>query len=283
MADAICELRSDELAVTLLPDVGARLHKIEVFGVDVLRTPATTDRHRADPFFWGGYHQAPWCNRLDANLAVRVGTQTVTLQSNFPDGSAIHGQVYDRPWAVADDGTFTIRGGGAGGWPWTYTLTLRAAVDGARLSLDYELTNTSDEPMPAGLGLHPWFRNPALVRIPTTEVFPLNAGPMGQSLELPTARQLPIDTDACWTDLTEPVVEVIWPDQQLAMTMSAGTEDLVVVAAHPAQVGAVAVEPQTHAPAGLRRLLDGEPHAMQWVAPGAALRLAVSLAFRRWS
>jgi aldose 1-epimerase len=261
------------------------VHSIAAFGVNVLRTPPTPDVYRDDPFYWGAYHMAPWCNRLDARRPMRFGADTVNLPPNFPDGSAIHGQVLSRPWAVTSEGCFAIRGGASGGWPWTYSLTLQATISGACLRLEYALTNTSKEPMPAGLGLHPWLRQPALVRIPATAGFAANVDtspepePMTGALDLQVPAPLPVGTDACWTSLTEPAVEVIWPAEQITMMITANADDLVIVAAHPAGLAAIAVEPQTHAPAGLRRLARGEPHALQLLQPDQTLRFAVTLAF----
>jgi aldose 1-epimerase len=280
-----CVLQSNDLSVTMLPEFGARVHSIEAFGVNVLRTPPTPDAYRADPFYWGGYHMAPWCNRLDTTRPMRLGACTVNLAPNFPDGSAIHGQVLSRPWAVTGEGRFAIRGGAAGGWPWTYDLTLQATVSDACLWLEYALTNTSKEPMPAALGLHPWLRQPALVRIPARTGFAASADtspepePMTGALDLRVPAPLPVGTDACWTSLTEPAVEVTWPAERITMTITANADDLVIVAAHPAGLAAIAVEPQTHAPAGLRRLARGEPHALQLLQPDRTLRFAVTLAF----
>ena len=106
---------------------------------------------------------APWCNRIAA-ARTEVNGQVVDLPSNFPDGSVIHGQVYDAPWQLGADGTFRIQGGG-GGWPWPYEVTMRVAIEGAVLSIDQSLTNLADSPMPAGIGLHPWFLRPLEVRI----------------------------------------------------------------------------------------------------------------------
>jgi hypothetical protein len=53
------------------------------------------------------------------------------------------------------------------------------------------------------------------------------------------------------------------------------------VVATPADPDATAVEVQTHAPDGMRRLLAGDPGALRWLEPGAELRLDVSLAVRR--
>jgi aldose 1-epimerase len=290
MTDIEHTLASEHLTVGVLPEVGARLHRLEAFGSNVLRTQPDVRRHQDDPFFWGGYHMAPWCNRLDAAGPVRVGTRTVDLEPNFPDGSAIHGQVFATPWTWTGDEDFAVHGGGRGGWPWTYTLTLHLAVSAATLRLDYDLTNTSDEPMPAGVGLHPWFRRPALVRIPAAYGFPVNtrtpAHPeqMTGALDLRTAGRLPEGTDSCWTDLTSRTVALHWPAEDLSLSMDVYTDDPVdpvIVAAHPAELGIVAVEPQTHAPPGLRRLLHGELHGLRVLDPGDTLSLAVTLTFHR--
>jgi galactose mutarotase-like enzyme len=53
------------------------------------------------------------------------------------------------------------------------------------------------------------------------------------------------------------------------------------VAASPADVAAIAVEPQTHALPGLRRLLVHEPGAPTLLAPGEVLAVDYELRFRR--
>ena len=87
------------LEVVVLPEAGARLHRLRAFGHDVLLTPDDPATHLADPFFWGAYVMAPWCNRIEAR-PTRIGAREVDLASNFPDGTAIHGQVYARPWTA---------------------------------------------------------------------------------------------------------------------------------------------------------------------------------------
>ena len=107
-----------DVEVEVLPELGARLHRVRAFGHDLLRTPDDPATHRDDPFFWGGYVMTPWCNRIEA-APVDVGGHRIALGSNFPDGTAIHGQVYVRPWQPAGDGALPIDGGGDGdGWPW---------------------------------------------------------------------------------------------------------------------------------------------------------------------
>ena len=249
-----------------------------------MRTPSDPDTHLADPFFWGAYHMAPWCNRLDAVPTDVKGT-TVALASNFPDGSAIHGQVYATPWKQVGDTTFKVQAGGDG-WPWSYSVEVHFNVSRAQLGLEYVVANRADSPMPVGCGLHPWFGQPIHVRIPASGVFPTNAHtaalPIGPSNDLDLRRLtgLPPNVDATWVDLDPPQVELRWPCTGIAATIDV-PEGTVMVAARPESVGATAVEPQTHAPAGLRRLLNDEPYGLRSIPPGERLTFAVTLEFAR--
>lgn len=287
MPDPPCTLAAEHIDVTVLPGLGARLHRLTAFGVDLLRTPDDPGEHARDPFFWGGYHMAPWCNRLDT-APVIVRNRSVRLRPNFTDGTAIHGQVYAVPWRTVDEGvdegTFTVSGGGHG-WPWTYDVTLHLAVAAATVTLTYTLTNTSDAPMPAGIGFHPWFREPLTVRIPAARAFPVNAStapqpePVTGDLDLRDGRPLPAGVDATWVGLSTSCVTLTWPMHGISMTMRTEAAEAVVVAANPSDLHGSAVELQTHAPAGLRRLVHGQPYGLRQLDPGASLRLHLALTF----
>ena len=272
---------SDALEVVVLPEIGARLHRLRAFGHDLLRTPDLESVHEADPFFWGAYVMAPWCNRLEAR-PIRFGTRRIDLPSNFPDGSAIHGQVYFRPWLVQEDGRLTIHGGGDA-WPWRYQVGQRLGVSGAEVRIELELTNLDDEPMPAGLGIHPWFRKPVRVAIHGARVFPDNLDgrtrqqPVEGPLDLRALGEMP-DVDATWTDLSDPAAELVWP-QIAHVLIRVEASAAFIAAASSSTIDAIAVEPQTHAPHGLRRLLAGESGGLRLLAPNETLSLVARLAF----
>ena len=274
------------IAVDVLPQVGARLHRLRVFGHDLLRTPDDPSAHTREPVFWGSYVMAPWCNRIEAGTSVSVGARRISLPSNFPDGTAIHGQVFTRPWDAEGAGSFTVRGGGDG-WPWPYEIRQRIAVAEGSLRLDHALTNLSDDPMPAGLGIHPWFKRPLQVAIRGSRVHPQNVAtepqpiPVSGALDLRALRDMPSDLDATWTDLRVPPVELRWPTLGIRATLRVAAPSLYVVAASPGHLDAVGVEPQTHAPHGLRRLLNGEPGALAMLDPGETLTLIVDITFER--
>lgn len=280
-------LRTDELDVVVVPDAGARVHSIRAFGVELLRAAIDPAVHLDDPFHWGGYHLVPWANRLDAGPQEVLG-QPVDLRANHPDGSAIHGLGYAAAWEQVGDTRFEHHGGGDGtGWPWTYTAAVAYTLDAATLTIEYALTNTSERPMPAGLGFHPWFRTPSTLQIPSAAVFPDNTdpavrpSPVSGTLDLQTPAPVALGTDACWVDLTEPAVTLAWEQLGIGLTMSADTPSIVAVAAHLPTIDAVAVELQTHAAAGVRRLLNGERYALHPLPPGDTLPLTLALAFTR--
>jgi aldose 1-epimerase len=284
---SVNELRISDgsIEVVLLPQIGARLHRLRAFGHDLLRTPADPATHTEDPFFWGSYVMAPWCNRIDAN-PVRVDSHRVALRANFPDGTAIHGQVYARPWDVLEDGTLRVRSGGDG-WPWAYEVGQRIEVVDDVVRIELALTNLADDPMPAGLGIHPWFRRPLLLAIRGDRVHRSNteskpwpervSGPF----DLRAVGTMADDLDGTWSDLTQPPVELRWPAQHIRVVMRTVSPTSYVVAASPRSIDAIAVEPETHAPQGLRRMLGDEPGGLTRLDPGRTLRLQVELAFDR--
>jgi aldose 1-epimerase len=272
---------SDALEVVVLPEIGARLHRLRVFGHDLLRTPDQPEMHLDDPFFWGAYVMAPWCNRLEAGK-VRFGSRFVDLASNFPDGSAIHGQVYARPWQVQGEGRLSIRAGGDA-WPWRYQVAQHLTVSRAELRIELELTNLDHEPMPAGLGVHPWFRRPVNVAIHGRSVFPDNLDsdapqqPVGGQFDLQTPSEMS-DIDATWTELADPAVELVWP-QIVRAFIGVGASPAFIAAASTSTIDAIAVEPQTHAPHGLRRLLAGESGGLSVLDSGETLSLVARFTF----
>jgi aldose 1-epimerase len=271
------------IAVELLPEVGGRWHRLQVDGRDLLRTPADPGAHLREPFFWGAYTMAPWCNRTAAGVA-RVGRRTIDLEPNFADGSAIHGQVSTRPWQVAGDGLLRIRAGGDG-WPWPYEVSHELRVADNTLTIDQRLTNLADEPMPAGIGFHPWFRRPAQCAIHAELVYPTNTDSPAQPVavsgpfDLRRLTEMASGLDATWAALAEPAVTLRWPNLGVRATMRVNAPTLHITAASPTDIDALAIEPQTHAPQGLRRLIHGEPGALALLAPAAELRQTIKMSF----
>jgi len=280
-APRVIRIGEGPIAIEVLPEVGARIHRLRVDGHDLLRTPPDVQRHVDDPYFWGSYPMAPWCNRVAAGRVAVLG-RAVDLPVSFPDWTAIHGQVSRIPWERDDDGSFRVQAGGDG-WPWPYSVRQSIAVGDDSVALELRLTNLADDPMPAGIGIHTWLRRPVRVAIDATAVHRSNLEPSAQPepvagrLDRRRLGTLPDGLDAAWTVLADPPVVLTWPAAGLQATLDVSPTVRYIVAASPGNIDAIAVEPQTHAPAGLRRLLSGEPGALEPLEPGATLALKVRL------
>jgi aldose 1-epimerase len=285
MTDAagLVRIAGGPIELEVLPDVGARLHRLRVHGHDLLRTPHDLRPHRDDPYFYGSYPMAPWCNRVAAG-PMTVAGRLVDLPATFPDGTAIHGQVARRAWIQVEDGRFRTEGGGDG-WPWRYEVEQRIRIEGARLELGLRLTNWSDVPMPGGIGFHPWFRRPVRVAIAGASVHRSNLAtdaepvPVAGRYDRHALEEMPEGLDSTWTELAEPPVVLEWPEAGIRATMTVDAPSRFIVAATLPGTDAVAVEPQTHAPDGIRRLVAGEPGGLALISPDASLELVVGLAF----
>jgi aldose 1-epimerase len=282
IAPATVRFASGELEVEVLPERGARLHRVRAYGHDVLRTPPSLATYDADPFFWGGYPMAPWCNRVAPGKVV-VGERTIRLASNFPDGTSIHGLLVRRRWRRAADGSFRA-GGQRGGWPWRYDARVSYAVAGSSLRAALSVTNRDDAPMPVGLGFHPWFRRPLEIEVPAAAVFarnslePVGPEPVTDRLDLRTLRLVPDGLDGTWAGPAGRI-SLRWPGLGIAARLTIESSTPYLAVASPPGLEAVAVEPQSHAPAGLARLAAGLPGGLELLEPGDSRTLGFELTF----
>ena len=227
---------------------------------------------------------APWCNRLERGSIRGRDADASPIEPNFRDGTAIHGQVFAANWREIGEGEFAVRAGGDW-WPWPYEVASRFTVTDSALDVALRLTNLADDPMPAGLGLHPWFARPVEVAICGGAVYPSNlahqgaAEPVAGRFDRRVVAELPVGLDATWTALAEPPIELRWPGTGLRAILTFDAPARFVAAASPDDIDAIAIEPQTHAPWGLRRLLAAEADALRLLAPGEALELSMGLEF----
>lgn len=274
-----------DIVVEILPEVGGRMHRLQAFGVDLLRTPPDPAVHAREPFTWGAYPMVPWCNRIPGGRFTFDG-RDYELPVNFADGSAIHGEAYAAPWTVTGDGSLRFDGGGA--YPWPYHASMHVSVADSTVTLDLTVSNDHDAAVPLGIGWHPWWdaRDGLAVSLPAHLVYRTEATlPVGDPVpvigdyDLRELRPPPWGLDTTWTGLTEQRVTLHWAQSGITATVNfSSTADHVVVAAFEA-MHAVAVEPQTHAPDGPGRLARNQPGAMTVVDAGAAIALHCIISF----
>ncbi len=282
MGVRVVTLAHGDLELSIVPEYGARLHALRLRGQDMLRTPDDLAMHEREPFFWGAFTMAPWGNRATTER-ITVAGRALHLRPNFEDGSAIHGQVYVLPWQQVDESVFRIEHRGHG-WPWPYEVRLLIQIDASRARLSQRLTNLSDSPMPAGMGIHPWFAGQPEIAIHSGLAYRSNTNPdtrpapVTGPVDLRQRTAMAKGVDATWADPGDPAAELWWPDgRHLAIRVLTATPH--IVAANLPGIDAIAVESETHAPPGLGRLLDGEPGGVTLLDPGSMLTLTTILEF----
>ncbi len=106
------------------------------------------------------FPMVPYCNRIREGT-FRFRNRKVTLPRNRAnDPSPLHGHGWLNAWEVVSSGANTaelLYVHAPDEWPWAYEARQRFSLDDGGLTLGLDCTNLSDEPMPCGLGQHPFF------------------------------------------------------------------------------------------------------------------------------
>lgn len=102
----------------------------------------------------------PYVNRIRGGVFTFRG-RTIGLAPNMPgDPSPLHGQGWLNPWTVEQrNGTSALLSyrHEPGEWPWAYQASQEFGLDPDGLSMLLKCRNTGNQPMPCGLGEHPYF------------------------------------------------------------------------------------------------------------------------------
>jgi aldose 1-epimerase len=145
MAESLT-LDAGDVSATILTEQGGRVGSLVIAGHEVIVTG------HEDIMRWGSYPMAPFAGRIRDGRFTFRGVEH-RLEQGMPP-HAIHGVGYDRPWRIVDRRTLAIDLDER--WPFRGRIVQRFALTEG--SLSFELTLEADEPMPATIGWHPWFR-----------------------------------------------------------------------------------------------------------------------------
>jgi len=160
----LLSLRTGRLAVELAPDAGGSIKRFTVDGSDVLRPMTEADVASGKGNNAAAYPLVPFSNRIRGGELVFEG-ETFHLANNWPGvNHPMHGDGWAHAWQVERSGVGSAevayrheRAGEQGGWPFRYRAQQSYRLDDDRLTVRMALENLEDRPVPAGLGLHPFF------------------------------------------------------------------------------------------------------------------------------
>jgi aldose 1-epimerase len=241
----VLTLTAGDVRVDIEPERGGRLLRAAVGDLELLLTPDD------DPggMHWGSFPMAPWAGRTrEAHFTFAGVEHALPVNSGH---HAIHGTVRDRPWIVEEATAAQARlscSFGAG-WPFDGWAEQLVTVHDDRI--DQQLSvHSSDGPMPASCGWHPWFRRqlarggPARLTLGMRSMYERDDDFIATRTLLTPPPAGPWDD--CFTDADKPT-KLTWP-KAATLTIETSCPDLVVYTMPEA---AICIEPQTAPPDAL--------------------------------
>lgn len=253
-------LKAGDLEAELVPEVGAVVRSFRSRGSPVFREGPDPITDANDG---GCYPLVPFSNRVrDGRFTFRG--REVRLSPNLPPQKhPLHGQGWRSAWTVTraePAGAELVFEHAAGEWPWAYRARQVVGLDEGGLSLRLECRNDSAEPMPCGLGFHPYFPADPTTVLSTTvtgvwtideEVMPVALEPATGRYDLRERRIDGADLDNGYEGWSGRA-ELRWPDQGLAVRITSPEARRFQVYAPP-EGGLVVAEPVTNANAALNQ------------------------------
>jgi aldose 1-epimerase len=230
----------------------------------------------------------PYVNRIRGGHFTFRG-RDVTLAPNMAgDVSPLHGQGWVSPWqmerATSSEATLSFHHQ-PGEWPWEYRAEQHFLLDERGLSLRLTCQNMSDEPMPCGLGQHPYFHCGDKTRIDTQvshvwtideQVLPVEKIPAAGRFDLADRLVCGQDLDhgfGGWSGLAR-MTDPGWP---LDLALSSSDARFFQLYS-PASGGIFVAEPVTHANAALNASEERWPDlGIKVLNPGEEMSLTMRL------
>jgi aldose 1-epimerase len=273
-------LQCDAMRLTLDPWRGGAIRAFDWHGKAIFRT--TAPMAGDDPFDMACFPMVPFVNRV-AHGRFSFGGHAVQLARNWSeDPHPLHGHGWRAQWDVVStsDSSATLRfDGGADEWPWRYRCEQRFELAANALSIELAIENLSGAPMPAMLGLHPYFsgagRAQLQAQLPTVwltdhAALPVERAPTPFDWRFDPARAIhAVALDHCFSGWNG-IATLRWPDRTVTVR---ATHCSYLHVYTPAGQDFFCIEPQSAVAGALSR----DTGDATVVAPGG--RFAISVQF----
>lgn len=290
MTDSLLTLSNSMMEVTLSPSVGGAISSFTWISGGarkaILRESHTPLENVLDA---ACFPLAPYCNRIRGGSFTFRGRQVRLAPNMAGDPSPLHGQGWLGEWRVDSESeaqaalVFEHQGGE---WPWGYEARQGFALDDGGLSLTLSCRNKSAEPMPCGLGFHPYFPCGPATRIETevAEVWTVDENVLPVARMPAEGRYAIADEPVCGRDLDNGyggwsgralLTDPDWPYEIALSSPDARFFQLY----SPSQGGIFVAEPVTHANAALNEPESDWPSlGLRILEPGEEMTLEARIA-----
>lgn len=262
MVSDLLTLTAGPLELVLCPEVGGSIARFTWREGDrqvpILRGCEGEPEH---VLATGNFPLVPYVNRIRGGQFT-FRERTVRLAPNMKgDPSPLHGQGWLGPWQViySNRTSATLQfDHPAGEWPWTYRAQQQFKLDETGLEIVLSCRNRSPDPMPCGLGQHPYFPCSGEARIATDvrDVWTIDQDVLPVERIAATGRYDLSDRKVCglgldhgfggWSGNAE-LSDPAWPFKMKLSSASSSFFQLY----SPKEGGLFVAEPVTHANAAL--------------------------------
>jgi aldose 1-epimerase len=281
---ALVTLRRGGLELDLCPRFGGAIARFRFRGHDLLRPAGTALTEDGDPLAASGFPLVPFSGRIE-NGRFSFGGEEHRLEPNFPpEPHAIHGQGWQLPWEVVHAAealaelTLEHRVP-ATPLEWRARQTFELVDDG--LTVGLTLTNAGQGPMPAGIGLHPYFpRTPAVtlqarlgqVWLNDEGKIPRERVALPETWDFSTPQEVnALEMDNCFAGW-DGKAQIVWPEIAQRLTIEADPLFGHLVIYIPQGADFFCVEPVSHASNGFNLQEAGvEGTGVRILEPGETL------------
>jgi len=264
-------LQNDTIELRLIPANGGGVASFCWRGHDIFHTRPDAK----GPLALGCFALSPFSGRIAKG---RFGGKhgDVSLPRNHPSDPdhlhALHGFDWLAPFEVLEASAThaaLYRLHTPDEWPWAYESRQLLTLHKSGYVHEVSIRNKASSPMPAGIGLHPYFpRASARLQLDvdgqwetTQEQIPLNWRPLAHSPDWLGAKAF----DHCFTGRRGSIV-IDWLTHKVTIEPDAALNFAVVFT--PPGEGYFCVEPASHMPDAVNRPEPPEVTGLRWLAPG---------------
>lgn len=286
----LTHLQGHGYKLAVLPEHGGLLASLSYDNAEILRP---LPPRCFDPLLSASFPLVPFANRIAGGRFSWMGSR-VKLPANFSgETSAIHGFGWQSRWVLEEvrqsHCILSHEWQGLGpqtwpeeiaGWPWAYRAEQHISLGEEGCSVTLILANRSETIMPAGLGLHPYFRRRPESRLTFGASHVCETGPqclpngklapVSQFGDFASGAELPdVSIDHCFTNWGG--VVMIQDDLGTIKLSATGARHLHLFAPVDAQV--LCLEPVSHTPDALNQ----NPADVPSLQPGEKASLKIRI------
>jgi aldose 1-epimerase len=309
VTSSLLTLRAGAVALDIVPEIGGALAGLRLAwptaahpgAIEPLRRMPDAALAARDVRQAGSFALLPYSNRM-RECTLHFAGKRYRLAPNFGSHRhAIHGNGWQRAWDVeSSDGTNAVlrlvhraTGNQTAEWPFAFDARqIFAAFDGG-FSQTLEIANTGSGPMPAGIGLHPYFPRAAGTRVVAATagvwrndeaMMPISLDPVPPAWNMAEGKLVAaLSLDNCFAGWNGQA-RIEWPEWDLALDITADPVFGHLVVYVPPGKPFFCLEPVSNRNDGLNMLAKGRDDTGTVVLdPGETLKGTVVFSFSRLS